>query len=150
MGLDMYIFKEKKHKVPALVRKIQKAVEADTCGEASIGGSHLITLDENEMNHVDKLNPAISWVKEYDIHNWFSEHILENDTDGEEKQLGFVTQEQLLAFVDWCRTQQQGLCLLKADDAYTYFELKRTREEIQKLIDTTDFSKTVILYFAYW
>lgn len=150
MGLDMYLFKTKKNQLSNLVTSIRDAVEADTTVFPSIGGYHLVPLDENERNHVDKLGPVVSWVKVYDIHNWFSQNVLGNKQGNEERQLALVTRRQLQSLLEWCDERMTGLSLANIEQARLHSELKRTQNEIQKLMSTTDFSRSIILYFAYW
>ncbi len=150
MGLDMYLFKTQKNKIVEFINQLRDAVDADTSVCPCIEGYSLVLMDANEMHHVDKLGPAVSWIKAYDIHNWFSRNVLRNAPGKEDNQLGLVTSRQLQHLITWCREQMQGLSLAITNQAYTYMELFRTCKEAQYLLDTTDFATTYILYFAYW
>ena len=150
MGLDMYLFKTKKNQLFELIKSIDDAVEADTAAIPSIGDYSMVLLDENEMHNVDRLGPVVSWVKEYDIHSWFVKNVLGNKYGYQERIVALVTRRQLQSLFDWCGERMAGLSLVNIEQAHLRYELKRTQHEIQKLLSTTDFSSSIIVYFAYW
>ena len=150
MGLDMYLFREKKTNVNKIIRNIRKAIIADEAQGVSFGEMGFLIRGENLTNHVDELGPEISWIKMYELHEWFSKNVLHNKSGSEEKQIGYVTLKHLRDLLSWCDNRTKSLCLLTPDDAFLLAELKRTKTEVTALINSTDFNKMVILYFAYW
>lgn len=176
MGLDMYIFKTNKNSVPTLLKRIRKAKDKDYAESLSASNQHWITLTPGETHNVHKLNWSIHWRKANHIHQWFSENVLGNTENSEDRYVGFVSKQQLIDLCERCE-KVIDRCInskgeLEIDETFCkeIFPPNTTipysgstdydetfihhvvvvLNQVSKLLATTNFQKSVLLYFAYW
>lgn len=180
MGLDMYIFKTNKNEgaIRKLVNDIEKAIQADIQDSVCIGGSYIIMrfIGDDKENSFDKLKPIAYWRKANHIHEWMSKNVLGNKPGKRTLNFGSISKSQLLQLarvceevLEHCITQtgeisiDENFCMMMfppgttvprsgdAEYGECFIEnVQETLRQVKSLLQTTNFQKSKLFYFAYY